>query len=109
MPDTNRNEETNSIHRSRGCKDIGSQREILISIISGRCYLEGSTKKSWKKRKVVSSSRTWWIGEIAGDLVMEENAVLTTADHVLRARNIAKPLEQQVADRMIERELCYAS
>ena len=40
---------------------------------------------------------------IAGDLAME-NAALTT-DHVLRARNIAKPLEQQVADRMIERGL----
>ena len=29
----------------------------------------------------------------------------TTSAHVLGARNIAKPLEQQVADRMIEREL----
>jgi len=45
---------------------------------------------------------------IAGDLAVEAGAPLTTAEHVLGARNIAKPLEQQVADRMIERRQDYA-
>ena len=39
---------------------------------------------------------------------MEEGAGIATAAHVLGARNIAKPLEQQVADRMIERRQDYA-
>jgi len=45
---------------------------------------------------------------IAGDLAVEAGAPLTTAEHVLGARSIAKPLEQQVADRMIERRQDYA-
>jgi Lon-like ATP-dependent protease len=45
---------------------------------------------------------------IAGDLAIEEGAPLTTSAHVIGARNIAKPLEQQVADRMIERRQDYS-
>jgi Lon-like ATP-dependent protease len=45
---------------------------------------------------------------IAGDLASEDGSQLTTAAHVLGARNIAKPLEQQVADRMIERRRDYS-
>jgi len=45
---------------------------------------------------------------IAGDLACEEGAQYTTSRHVLAARNIAKPLEQQVADRMIERRQEYS-
>ena len=45
---------------------------------------------------------------IAGDLACEENATITTSKHVLGARRIARPLEQQVADRMIEHRLDYS-
>lgn len=45
---------------------------------------------------------------IAGDLAVEEDAELVTAQHVLDARRIARPLEQQVADRIIEHRLDYA-
>ena len=45
---------------------------------------------------------------IAGDLAVEENAEITTASHVIRARAIAKPLEQQVADRYLERQADYS-
>lgn len=45
---------------------------------------------------------------IAGDLAVEEGAEVTSAKHVLGARRIARPLEQQVADRMIERRQDYA-
>ena len=45
---------------------------------------------------------------IAGDLAVEENAEITTASHIIRARAIAKPLEQQVADRYLERQADYS-
>ena len=45
---------------------------------------------------------------IAGDLAAEENASMVLAEHVVRARAIAKPLEQQVADRYLERQSEYA-
>ncbi len=45
---------------------------------------------------------------VAGDLAAEEGAAKTTSKHVLRARSIAKPLEQQIADRYIERQSEYS-
>ena len=45
---------------------------------------------------------------IAGDLAVEDGAEYTSAAHVLNARRIARPLEQQVADRMIERRQDYS-
>jgi len=45
---------------------------------------------------------------IAGDLAVEDKADITTAEHVIRARAIAKPLEQQVADRYLERQADYS-
>jgi len=45
---------------------------------------------------------------IAGDLAVESGSPFTSAEHVYAARSIAKPLEQQVADRMIERRQDYA-
>lgn len=45
---------------------------------------------------------------IAGDLAAEESSPLTHSKHVVRARAIAKPLEQQVADRYLERQSEYA-
>jgi Lon-like ATP-dependent protease len=43
----------------------------------------------------------------AGDLAHEENAKLVTKDHVTRAKKLARPLEQQIADRFIERKREY--
>jgi len=40
---------------------------------------------------------------VAGDIAQEAGAPLVTAKHVLEAKRIARSLEQQVADRMIER------
>ncbi len=40
---------------------------------------------------------------VAGDIAQEESTPLVTAKHVLNAKRIARSLEQQVADRMIER------
>lgn len=44
----------------------------------------------------------------AGDLALEENQKIVTADHVKRAKIIAKTLEQQIADKYIERKKRYA-
>src|SRR5438093_3654650 len=40
---------------------------------------------------------------VAGDVAQEQGAPLVTAAHVLQAKRIARSLEQQVADRLIER------
>ncbi len=45
---------------------------------------------------------------VAGDLAAEEDASVVTPEHIARARIIAKPLEQQIADRYIERQNEYA-
>ena len=45
---------------------------------------------------------------VAGDLACEDGSEFVSAKHILRARDIAKPLEQQVADRMIERRMDYS-
>ncbi len=39
---------------------------------------------------------------VAGDLAVEDGAEAATQDHVLRAKSIARGLEQQIADRYIE-------
>ena len=43
----------------------------------------------------------------AGDLATEDNAKLVTKDHVMRAKQIARPLEKQIADKYIERKKEY--
>ncbi len=40
---------------------------------------------------------------VAGDMAVEHGAPLVLADHVVAAKKIARSLEQQVADRLIER------
>ncbi len=44
---------------------------------------------------------------VAGDIAVTENAKIVTSKHVIAAKNISKPLEQQVADRGIEIKKLY--
>ncbi len=44
---------------------------------------------------------------VAGDLAHEEGAGVATADHVLRAKAVARSLEQQIYDRAIEHKQQY--
>ncbi len=44
---------------------------------------------------------------VAGDIAVSEKTDIVTADHVLRAKALSKPLEQQVADRSIEMRKSY--
>ena len=111
MPDTGRNRRRLIRFIAQEVRrDMGSSREIphfeksAVAII-----LREAQRRAGRRGKL--SLRLRELGglvRIAGDLAMEEGAPLTTAAHVLGARNIAKPLEQQVADRMIERRLDYA-
>ena len=111
MPDTARNRRRLIRFIAQEVRrDLGTSREIphfeksAVGII-----LREAQRRAGRRGKL--SLRLRELGglvRIAGDLAMEEGAPLTTAAHVLGARNIAKPLEQQVADRMIERRLDYA-
>jgi len=44
---------------------------------------------------------------VAGDIAMELDEDIITAEHVIKAKTIAKPLEQQIADRYVERRKDY--
>ena len=44
---------------------------------------------------------------VAGDIAMELKEDIITAEHVIKAKTIAKPLEQQIADRYVERRKDY--
>ena len=111
MPDTARNRRRLIRFIAQEVRrDIGTSREIphfdksAVAII-----LREAQRRAGRRGKL--SLRLRELGglvRIAGDLAMEEGAEFATASHVLGARNIAKPLEQQVADRMIERRQDYA-
>lgn len=111
MPDTARNRRRLIRFIAQEVRrDIGTSREIphfdksAVAII-----LREAQRRAGRRGKL--SLRLRELGglvRIAGDLAMEEGAEVATAAHVLGARNIAKPLEQQVADRMIERRQDYA-
>ena len=111
MPDTARNRRRLIRFIAQEVRrDIGTSREIphfdksAVAII-----LREAQRRAGRRGKL--SLRLRELGglvRIAGDLAMEEGVEVATAAHVLGARNIAKPLEQQVADRMIERRQDYA-
>lgn len=111
MPDTARNRRRLiRFIAQEVLRDIDTVREIPHFDKSGvSIILREAQRRAGRRGKL--SLRLRELGglvRIAGDLAMEENAPHTTAQHVLMAREIAKPLEQQVADRMIERRLDYS-
>ncbi len=113
MPDTERNrrrlvrfvaqEVRNEMKKDSG-KSIPHFDKGAIGLI-----LKEAQRRSGRRGKL--SLRLRELGglvRIAGDLAAEENASMVLAEHVVRARAIAKPLEQQVADRYLERQSEYA-
>ena len=44
---------------------------------------------------------------VAGDIALSENATMVRADHVVKAKRASRSLEQQIADRYIERRKEY--
>jgi len=113
MPDTERNrrrlvrfvaqEVRNEMKKDSG-KSIPHFDKGAIGLV-----LKEAQRRSGRRGKL--SLRLRELGglvRIAGDLAAEENASMVLAEHVVRARAIAKPLEQQVADRYLERQSEYA-
>ena len=111
MPDTSRNRRRLiRFIAQEVTRDVGTNREIphfeksAVALI-----LREAQRRAGRRGKL--SLRLRELGgliRIAGDLASEDGSKYTTAAHVLGARNIAKPLEQQVADRMIERRRDYS-
>ena len=112
MPDTERNrrrlvrfvaqEVRNEMKKDSG-KSIPHFDKGAIGLI-----LKEAQRRSGRRGKL--SLRLRELGglvRIAGDLAAEEKASMVLAEHVVRARAIAKPLEQQVADRYLERQSEY--
>ena len=111
MPDTSKNRRRLiRFIAQEVTRDIGTTREIPHFEKSAvAMILREAQRRAGRRGKL--SLRLRELGglvRIAGDLAGEEGATYTTAAHVLGARNIAKPLEQQVADRMIERRRDYS-
>ena len=111
MPDTSRNRRRLiRFIAQEVIRDVGTTREIphfdksAVALI-----LREAQRRAGRRGKL--SLRLRELGgliRIAGDLASEDGSKYTTAAHVLGARKIAKPLEQQVADRMIERRRDYS-
>ena len=106
MPDTERNrrrlvrfiaqEVKNEMKKDSG-KSIPHFDKGAIGLV-----LKEAQRRSGRRGKL--SLRLRELGglvRIAGDLAAEEKASIVLSEHVVRARAIAKPLEQQVADRYL--------
>jgi len=113
MPDTERNrrrlvrfiaqEVRNEMRKDTG-KSIPHFDKGAIGLV-----LKEAQRRSGRRGKL--SLRLRELGglvRIAGDLASEEKSSMVLGEHIVRARAIAKPLEQQVADRYLERQSEYA-
>jgi len=111
MPDTSKNRRRLiRFIAQEVVRDLGTSREIPHFDKSAvAMILREAQRRAGRRGKL--SLRLRELGglvRIAGDLASEDGSAHTTSAHVLGARNIAKPLEQQVADRMIERRRDYS-
>jgi Lon-like ATP-dependent protease len=68
---------------------------------------EARRKSGRKKRLSLKFRELGGLVRAAGDLAREENAKYVTREHVLRARGIARTLEQQVSQQIIEMRKDY--
>ena len=65
-------------------------------------------KRSGRKGKLTLRLRELGgLVRVAGDIAISEKSDVVTADQVMKAKNLSKPLEQQVADRSIEIRKSY--
>jgi len=70
--------------------------------------IKESQKRSGRKDKLTLRLRE--IGgfiRVAGDIAIENKDAIVTAEHVKQAKKFARPLEQQVTDKMIEHKKDY--
>jgi Lon-like ATP-dependent protease len=70
--------------------------------------IKEAQKRSGRKGKLTLRLRELGgLIRVAGDIAVTEKADLVTAKHVTSAKNLSKPLEQQVADRSVEVKKLY--
>lgn len=78
--------------------DIGAVTEVI----------KEAQRRSGRKGKLTLRLRELGgLIRVAGDIAISEKAEIVTADHVVRAKALSKPLEQQVADRSIQVRKSY--
>ena len=107
MPDTEKNrrrlirfvsqEVVNERKKTSG-KPIPHFNRAAVALI-----LKESQRRAGRRGKLTLRLRELGgLVRVAGDLAAEEEASIVRPEHIARARIIAKPLEQQIADRFIE-------
>ena len=91
-------------------RDMGSNREIphFDKSAVGMILREAQRRSGRRGKLSLRLRELGGLVRISGDLAVEEGSTLTSSRHVMAARRIAKPLEQQVADRMIEHRQQYS-
>ncbi len=68
---------------------------------------EGQRRAGRKGKLTLRLRELGGLVRVAGDLAKEEGAELAVAEHVVRAKKVARSLEQQIADRYIEIKKLY--
>jgi Lon-like ATP-dependent protease len=113
MPDTERNRRrlvrfVAQEVRNESKKDSGKSIPHFDKGAIGLVLKEAQRRSGRRGKLSLRLRELGGLVRIAGDLAAEEKAPMVLAEHVVRARAIAKPLEQQVADRYLERQSEYA-
>jgi Lon-like ATP-dependent protease len=75
----------------------------------GEIIREAQRRAGQKEKLSLRLRELGGLVRVAGDLALTEGSELVTADHVIRAKKIARSLEQQVADRYLEKRKFYHS
>lgn len=75
----------------------------------GEVIREAQRRAGQKEKLSLRLRELGGLVRVAGDLALTEGNELVTADHVIRAKKIARSLEQQVADRYLEKRKFYHS
>jgi Lon-like ATP-dependent protease len=73
----------------------------------GEIILEAQRRAGRQKHLSLRLRELGGLVRVAGDIARELGDEIVTAAHVIKAKTIAKPLEQQIADRYVERRKDY--
>ncbi len=79
-----------------------------FSAEAARAVIEEARRRANRKEHLTLHLRgLGGLVRAAGDIAKEQNAALVLAEHVKQAKKLARPLEQQIADKFIERKKEY--
>ncbi|MEM3407923.1 MAG: ATP-dependent protease LonB [Candidatus Micrarchaeia archaeon] len=107
MPDTKENREKLVRFVAQEVKKDGKiphfTRDAVIEIIK-----EAKRKAGRKRRLTLKLRELGGLIRAAGDIAKSENSPVTDVSHVLKAKGVAKTIEQQIAHMMIEQKKEYS-